>query len=322
MINNKLTVTINASFEQGRELFKWISKYAKQHDGRFAYWDEFAFTTEILPECDAILVLNNPSAKIETVCPPENLIAFMMEPGVRNEHPWMFKGLEQYSRVYSPINKSANSIVSPGFLGWHVMQDWQELSSLPVPYKQKDISCIASGLKQLKGHRRRLSFVEALKNEIPEIEYFGKGSNYISDKMDGLLPYRYSVAIENTSAPYYFTEKLTDCFLAYTVPVYYGCTNLKSFFPKGSFIEIDIEKPEKAIEMISQIVKRDNWQNRLPALEEARQLVLNKYQPLAAAADKLRQTTSSAKKQIMLKPVPDTMLRRVRNALHRLNSKK
>ncbi|HMK04835.1 MAG TPA: glycosyltransferase family 10 [Ferruginibacter sp.] len=322
MINNKTIVIVNASFELGAALFAWFAKYAKHYDGQFAYWDEFAFTTDILPECDAILVFNNPSGKIQSLCPPENLLAFMMEPGIPAEHPWMFRGLEQYAAVYSPLSNSSNTIPSPGFLGWHVQQNWKALSELIVPAKQKTMSCIASGLKQLKGHRRRLDFIKELQKEIPAISHFGKGSNYIPDKMDGLLPYRFSIAIENTSAPYYFTEKLTDCFLAYTVPVYYGCTNIKNYFPKGSFIEIDIEEPASAIEKISEIIKNDDWQERLPAIKEARELVLNKYQPLAAAAAILRQIKPSPKQEMILEPVPGTLLRKIRNAVRKISTKK
>jgi hypothetical protein len=314
-MEKKIIVRVDASFEQGERLFAWLKRYANQSDERFVYWDEFAFTADKLPECDALLVFNNPSEKIETICPRENVIAFMMEPGVYAENPWMFKGLQQYASVYSPINNSSNTVLSHGFLGWHVLPDWIELSTLRVPGKEKMMSCIASKLQQFEGHRLRFNFINALKKEVPEIDFFGKGSNYIPDKMDGLLPYRYSIAIENTAAPYYFTEKITDCFLAYTVPVYYGCKNIGRFFPEKSIIQVDIEEPAKAIEKIRQVMENDDWRERVTALQEARELVLNKYQPLAGAAGILRKTEPSIKKKIELKPVPDRLLRKIKNLL-------
>lgn len=312
---------VNASFEKSNELFSWLKKYAKHSDERFVYWEEFAFTVQHLPETDALLVFNNPSEKIETVCYPENVIAFMMEPGVYNEHPWMFRKLYQFASVYSPIQKSENTVLSPGFLGWHVLQDWNELSRLPVPVKEKDISCIASGLTQLKGHRMRLNFIQKLKQGIPAIDFFGKGSHYIPDKMEGLLPYRFSIAIENTSAPYYFTEKIGDCFLACTIPLYYGCKNIGKFFPERSFIPIDIENPVQAVKKIREAVEKKDWEERIPALQEARHLILNTYQPLAGAASVLRKTRPSVKRKITLDPVPDSLLRKVKNILHGLGPK-
>jgi len=314
-MEKKIIVRINASFEQEEGLFEWLKRYAKHSDDQFVYWDEFAFTVDRLSECDALLIFNNPSEKIETVCYPENVIAFMMEPGVYAENPWMFKGLQQYASVYSPINNSLNTMLSHGFLGWHVLPDWTALSALTVTAKEKNMSCIASNLQQFKGHRLRLNFINTLKKEISSIDFFGKGSNYITDKMDGLLPYRYSIAIENTAAPYYFTEKITDCFLAYTVPVYYGCKNIGKFFPENSFIQIDIEQPAKAIAKIRQVMEHDDWQKRVAALQEARELALNKYQPLAGAAAILRKIQPSQKKKIELKPVPDRLLRKIKNIL-------
>jgi len=314
-MEKKIIVNVDASFEQGASLFEWLKRYAKHSDDRFVYWDEFAFSTDRLPVCDALLVFNNPSERINTICFPENVIAFMMEPGVYSENPWMFKGLQQYACVYSPLKNAANTILSHGFLGWHVLPNWSELSMLAVPEKTAVMSCIASKLQQFKGHRLRYNFINTLQKETSFIDFFGKGSNYIADKMDGLLPYRYSIAIENTSEPYYFTEKITDCLLAYTVPVYYGCTNIGKYFPERSFINIDIQDPGKAIRTIREITENDDWRERLSALQEARELVLNKYQPLAAAAAVLRNTKPTEKKQIHLKPVPDRLLRKIKNLL-------
>lgn len=322
MSSKKIMVRVNASFEKGKDLFGWLKRYAKNNDEHFLYWDEFAFTTEDRPECDALLIFNNPSEKIETLCYPENVIAFMMEPGIYSEHRWMFKGLEHYSTVYSPLKNSPNTVLSNGFLGWHLSDDWDRLSCLGVPEKKLKVSCIASNLTKLKGHRRRMIFLELLKKEVPSIDFFGRGSNYIPNKLAGLLPYRFSIAVENTSAPYYFTEKIGDCFLAWTVPVYYGCKNIGHYFPERSFIQIDIDEPEQAVKKIRQVMEKNDWEERLPALQEARDLVLNKYQPLAGAASVLRnRTTSSARKKIVLRPVPEGIEKKIRNFLSHLITK-
>ncbi|MES2329013.1 MAG: glycosyltransferase family 10 [Bacteroidota bacterium] len=322
MSNKKCIVTVNANFERGYELFTYIKRYAQYYDSHFCYWDEFAFTIDILPDTDALLVFNNPSEKIEAFCDPAHLLAFMMEPGGYIENPWMFKGLEKYGRVYSPIKRSSNTKISHGYLGWYFEHDWQFLSHLPVPEKTRAISCIASASKQLRGHRLRISFVEMLRKQKPQIDFFGKGSNYLPDKLDGLLPYRYSIAVENTSAPYYFTEKINDCFLAFTVPLYYGCKNIGKYFPERSFIKIDITEPEKALRIIEDALENNDWQDRLAALQEARELVLNKYQPLAGAAAILRETISCGLKQkIQVEPVKPTLIRQVKDIVLKARQK-
>jgi len=321
MINNKTIVCVSASFENKEQLFQTLKKYAQASDQRFACWDEFAFTTELLPECDALLILNSPSQIIQTKCYPEKVIALMMEPGDPTIHPWMFNELEQYHKVYSPIPQSTNTVLSHGFLGWYFKQDYNFLKSLPIPEKTKLISCIASDLRQLEGHRLRVDFIKDIKQDFPLIDFFGRGSHFIRDKMDGLLPYKYSIAIENSSSDNYFTEKINDCFLTHTVPIYYGCRNIDKYFPYQSFISIDINNRDEARKKINDLLQNDDWNERLPYIQEARELVLQKYQPLAGAATILRQLQSYAKKMIVLKPVQPGIFKKLKKTVARILNK-
>ena len=319
MTKDKIIVFVSQAFENSEALQLGLKKYAQYRDEQFAYWDEFAFTTSMPAACDAILVFNTVNEPVHARAYPEHVIAFMMEPGIGSEHPWMFRGLDQYYRVYSPIDQSRNTVRSHGFLGWHLKNDYDRLSHMRPPEKSKSMSCIASSLEQLKGHRLRLEFVNRLREELPQVDRFGKGINFIEDKMKGLLPYRYSIAIENTSLPDYFTEKINDCFLCYTVPVYYGCTNIADYFPSQSFISIDIREPMSAINQLKKIMETDNWDSRLAALQEARELVLKKYQPLAGASAIYREiTTSHEKKMVTLKPVQHKLVRRIKTAIHKM----
>ena len=319
----KLIVSVNASFAQGEELFTLLKKYAQYSDDQFAYWDECAFTVSAMPETDALLIFNHPSEKIRIQTDPAKLIAFMMEPGIRRLHPWMFKGLDVYAKVFSPLPTADNVVPSHGYLGWYFKDNWDFLSRLSVPQKTSSISCIASDLKQLKGHRLRIQFIDQLRQKMPQIEFFGKGSRFLPDKLSGLLPYRYSVAIENSAVPDYFTEKINDCFLSYTVPLYYGCTNIGKYFPEKAFVSIDITKPHKAIKTIEDLLDNDDWSQRLAALEEARFLVLNKYQPLAGAAAVFRSIpTPGFKCEKVLAPLSQATSKPVIRFFKKLGGKK
>ena len=304
-------VYVTGNFAQKTELFKWLKRYALDSDDLFVYWHEYAFTPFNLVNYDAALVLNTPEKKLSIYCDPGRTIAIMMEPGISQLHPWMFRGTEQYAKVFSPIANKQNIEPSHGFMGWYFDRDISNLSRLPVPDKTRPLSCIVSSLKQLEGHRLRLNFVTNCKKEIPAMDLFGKGINYISDKMDGLLPYRYSLAIENASIPYYFTEKINDCFLAWTVPLYYGCRNIDKFFPSKSYIPIDINNTTASIKKIRDVIENDDWNSRLDAVKEARELVLNHYQPLAGCAAALRSMQESKVREIRLKPVNITLLNKL-----------
>jgi hypothetical protein len=322
MDEKKQIVVVNANFTQGDALFGLLKKYSQYADDRFVYWDEFAFTAEKLPETDALLVFNQPSGRLETICDPGKSIAFMMEPGDPYQNPWMFRQQDQYAKVYSPLHNSPNTVLSHGYIGWLFDYGREFLSGMGVPEKTNDVSCIASTLTQLKGHRNRTRFVNLLRKRLPAIDFFGKGTRYLHNKMDGLLSYRYSIAIENASMPFYFTEKINDCFLSYTVPLYYGCKNIGKFFPERSFIRIDIDDQEKAIRQIERCLFENDWRERLTALQEARELVLNKYQPLAGAAAVLREIqTAAEKKKMILMPVSTSLRKRIANKLMQLTNR-
>eukprot|EP00620_Florenciella_sp_RCC1587_P021099 CAMPEP_0182561832 /NCGR_PEP_ID=MMETSP1324-20130603/4262_1 /TAXON_ID=236786 /ORGANISM="Florenciella sp., Strain RCC1587" /LENGTH=60 /DNA_ID=CAMNT_0024774579 /DNA_START=220 /DNA_END=399 /DNA_ORIENTATION=+ len=49
----------------------------------------------------------------------------------------------------------------------------------------------------------------------------------------------FHIAIENVKSNGYFTEKLLDCFLTRTVPLYWGCPNIGEYFEVEGMIIID-----------------------------------------------------------------------------------
>ena len=54
----------------------------------------------------------------------------------------------------------------------------------------------------------------------------------------------FHVAIENVRQPHYFTEKLLDCFLTNTMPIYWGCPNIGAYFDTSGMIIITDEDEE------------------------------------------------------------------------------
>jgi hypothetical protein len=59
---------------------------------------------------------------------------------------------------------------------------------------------------------------------------------------------KFNIATENQDMNNMFTEKLLDCFKTFTVPIYYGCTNIEEFFdPRGIIQFRTIEEFENII---------------------------------------------------------------------------
>ena len=69
-------------------------------------------------------------------------------------------------------------------------------------------------------------------------------------KEKGLLEYRYNLAIENGSTDYYFSEKIVDPLLCWSIPIYWGCKKIDKFLPKESYILLDMNKKGVAEEII------------------------------------------------------------------------
>jgi len=245
-------------------------------------WDGIEFTLDPVEECDYLIMLNNRMKENITVkCLRKNIWALMQEPYMRGHNDWMVEGHESFFKIFThhiPAD-DARYVVSPPAIPWHVNKTFDQLVSSAVPEKPKRISWVVGDATDLPGHMKRLSFLRFLQQESTlDIDLFGRAVQYIEDKWDGLAPYRYSLAIENSSSDDYWTEKLADCFLAWSVPFYYGCTNLEKYFPEESFIRIDINQPEESMERIKTIIEADDWEKRIPAIGEARNLVLHKYQ--------------------------------------------
>ena len=83
--------------------------------------------------------------------------------------------------------------------------------------------------------------------------------------------------IENCSYPNYWTEKLADCFLAGSYPIYYGCTNINEYFSNDSMDTIDINNFNTAIHQLKTILLSSKYKDSIDSILESRNLVLNKY---------------------------------------------
>ena len=85
--------------------------------------------------------------------------------------------------------------------------------------------------------------------------------------------------MENCRAPHYWSEKILDAYLGWAFPLYIGCPNLDEYFPKKSFLELDIKSPDDAANRILAMLESPRDQIETDAVSEARKLVLNTYNP-------------------------------------------
>lgn len=223
---------------------------------------------------DAIATLNF-SRRFQHVRAPEGLrFRIIQEPNSGSIfHRFAGKSSFYSERLIGPLSPDYG--FSP--LPWHVGLSSSEASNSEVPVKTKLLSAISSTKCDLPGHLVRNNFIDKLLDLSLHVDIFGRGRmRELDDKLEGLLDYRYSVAIENSSQPGYFTEKFFDPLLAWTVPVYFGAKDVAKFFPSQSFIWLPLDDEKRALEIVCQLAE-DDWESRLEAVSEARDLILNKY---------------------------------------------
>jgi hypothetical protein len=147
---------------------------------------------------------------------------------------------------------------------------------------------ISSDKVQTAGHRRRLKFVHRLKQHFgDQLDVFGRGIREVEDKWDAIAPYRYHIALENGVYPHYWTEKLSDTFLAGAFPLYLGCPNVTEYFPSDSLTTLDANDSTRAIATIEQAIADHRYESSAGDLAEARRLVLDQYNLFPLLADML-----------------------------------
>jgi hypothetical protein len=163
---------------------------------------------------------------------------------------------------------------------WFIDKTFDELLNEPLINKTKAFSTITSNLENTALHKRRKEIVQMLKTHYGNrFDVFGKGVNYIVKKEDGLMDYKFSLAIENSRYKDYFTEKIVDCFLTDTVPIYYGCPNITDYFPIESMIFInDIFDDDEIRRSIDKCLSIEGfYQDKLKFLRKSRYDYLNYY---------------------------------------------
>ncbi len=114
------------------------------------------------------------------------------------------------------------------------MGSWIE--SPKIYEKNKSISMITTSKQETEQHKFRYNFAIQNKNIL---DLFGRGFREIEKKEKALNEYMFSVAIENDTYDTYFTEKILDCFLTGTIPIYKGTRNISNHFDSNGIIFLD-----------------------------------------------------------------------------------
>lgn len=194
-------------------------------------------------------------------------VAWLLEPPtIRGDsYQYVRNNLHKFTYVFTYLKELVDNqkVFLAPIGGCWIPGPYGDIRNIPNQYctynKSKSISIIASDKEWLQGHKLRH---EVIKNFRPKIGVYGRHYNPVANKTDALREYKYSIAIENSICDDYFTEKIIDCFVTGTVPIYWGTKNIGDYFNKNGIIQFDtIDQLREIIDNPPEIKHQDITDN-------------------------------------------------------------
>lgn len=178
----------------------------------------------------------------------KNKIAWLLEsPDITwQSHSWI-----TYNNIFTTVLTHSKELLDKGenYKFCPTGGCWIKPKDQKIYEKTKLLSIIASGKRITSGHVLRHQVIQRFTNDI---DIYGRVYNPIDYKLSALKDYAFSLTIENTKKDYYFSEKLIDCFMTGTVPIYWGCPSIGDFFNTDGMILFDnIDELTKILDELS-----------------------------------------------------------------------
>jgi hypothetical protein len=212
--------------------------------------------------------------------PPDSLrIIILQEPWREPMVPLVQKYKDRYTHLLTYQEEVLDS--NPKARLFHFPNTW--IKDYKFPKKEFSVSTVVGGKNFLEGHALRHELwrnqdkITVPKNFylsgnakhshsfVPwnEVNYLGR--RVLGASKDPLFTSMFHICIENTSIANFFTEKLIDCFQTKTVPIYYGCTNIRDYFNIDGIIVVN-----NVYDIISSSCRlsKSLYERLLPVLEE------------------------------------------------------
>ena len=192
-----------------------------------------------------------------------------------------------------------------GFGEWWIKYDYDYLKALKPPTKNNQMGCIMSNADSQSYHKIRLEWLKRFCSELPqnqEFNLYGRivpsssavnkyyrgvcgssdargaasadGNDHMSGKESVYEQHKYMIEFDATGQNY-FSERVFDCMLLWSMPIYWGGTGLHKYLPENSFRYLNINADIKSV---LNIANSNYYEDNIESLAKARNLLLDKYQ--------------------------------------------
>jgi len=259
-------------------------------------------------QTDWIFVADKPYGTFQTSVPKERRVLVLSEPP--SIRPYTRAYLEQFGTAISPYpldGYDGRVILHHPCIGWlagngvggnegspPVFRNIEDVRAFRCE-KTKLLSIISSLKIFCVGHKQRVTFLEALRQHFgSRAEYFGREFSPVDDKLDAIASYTYHIAIENCALENYWTEKLTDAWIGWSLPIYYGDPAILAQVPDPRGLEcIDISDIPSALDTIERILKDDDYASRYEAIAKCRDWAIQESNLLEYACSLISEAEQS-----------------------------
>lgn len=262
-IFNKYGEPMEMFFMSDRE----IADRPNTKGSRYIIWDRYNYglKTHFYTHDEIFRIVGEPERRFGALIEPPSIKPRSYESVLQNKD-YVEKNFEAIFTHDAQILQNISN-AKLAFFSASVWYPQQKMAEDAYKRKTKNISMICSAKEFCPMHLLRKNIAFRLK-KWGGADTFGKfdGGEYVPIDVP-FEAYRYSVAVENYISPYYFTEKVMNCFAAETIPVYIGATEIGKYFNPDGIIQIGVEDANN-IENILSKCTAEEYERRLPAVVE------------------------------------------------------
>ena len=203
---------------------------------KVAHFDAKVFENKLqhLSHLDFSLFIDTPPQSQEDLS-SINIISFQEPNEYFGLHDWAIQNKELFDIILTQsdkvLNNCDNAFYQPFGHTWLKSDQYEKEHN-----KEFKLAHLQGKLLKTYGHSLRHE-VTTRQNEfsIPTkfYETYGDRNNIEDARLGKEFIFgdsQFGVVIENTSHRGYFTEKILDCFLLKTIPIYWGCSNIGDYF--------------------------------------------------------------------------------------------
>ncbi len=280
LMQNKGADIYNKDGERMDTFFIRSNEYMGAAPSKYFMWDYYNYKLDIhfYKHSSFMEQVGNPEKKYILLSEPRELIPNTYET------VWSHAELcKEFDAVFTWDEKILNEFPNAKlnysvFVNWYGMgEDNKKDIADNFKNKKKNISIIASEKRFLPMHIVRQEVAKKCKREGLADTYGAfDGGQRFEKYEEPLEKYRYQIVIENDISAYNFSEKITSCFAAQTIPIYLGATKINQFFNMDGIISIKMEDLDHIEDILKQCTEKE-YERRLPAILDNYNRLKNDY---------------------------------------------